>query len=75
MHNDTTKLRLDQCCEREGCIKPARHGGLCSSCFMAATPGQRAVCKLVDDVPAMTPEQLTTDLQFWAITRDLGEAA
>ena len=44
----TVQLRYDQCCESEGCTKPARHGALCSVCYMAATPARRAVELLAD---------------------------
>jgi hypothetical protein len=36
-------MRWDQCCETEGCTKPAHNGALCSACFRAATPARRAV--------------------------------
>jgi hypothetical protein len=39
-------LRWEQCCESEGCTKPARHGVLCTPCYLAATPGRRAVERL-----------------------------
>ena len=48
----SVQLRYDQCCESEGCTKPARHGSLCSVCYMAATPARRAVELLADRVDA-----------------------
>jgi hypothetical protein len=35
-------MRWDQCCETDGCTKPAHHGALCATCFLAATPARRA---------------------------------
>jgi hypothetical protein len=37
------QLRWEQCCESQGCTKPARYGDLCAACFLAATPARRAV--------------------------------
>ena len=37
------RLRYEQSCETDGCVKPAHIGGLCSACFFAATPARRAV--------------------------------
>jgi hypothetical protein len=37
------QLRWEQCCESQGCTKPARYGDLCTACFLAATPARRAV--------------------------------
>jgi hypothetical protein len=36
-------MRWEQCCEEEGCKRPAHHGALCTPCFMAAPPARRAV--------------------------------
>lgn len=41
-------LRRTQACETDGCTRPARHHGLCSHCYRAATPAQRATCDLAD---------------------------
>jgi len=38
----TVHLRWEQCCESDGCTKPAYHGTLCAACFLAATPARRA---------------------------------
>lgn len=35
-------LRWHQCCESQGCRKPAHYGVLCAACFFAATPARRA---------------------------------
>jgi hypothetical protein len=39
----SVSLRWEQCCESEGCKRPAHYGLLCAVCFMAATPARRAV--------------------------------
>jgi len=39
----SVSMRWEQCCESEGCKRPAQHGLLCAACFMAATPARRAV--------------------------------
>jgi hypothetical protein len=39
----SVNVRWDQCCESDGCTKPALHGALCAACFLAATPARRAV--------------------------------
>ena len=47
-------MRWEQCCESEGCTKPAHHGSLCAACFRAATPARRAAELLgsAPDAPA-----------------------
>jgi|GEM_PF-3038151 len=45
-------MRWEQCCESEGCTRPAHHGTLCASCFMAATPARRAAELLAADAVA-----------------------
>ncbi len=40
-------MRWEQCCESDGCTKPAHHGALCAACFLAATPARRAAELLV----------------------------
>ena len=45
-------MRWEQCCESEGCTKPARYGVLCAACLMAATPARRAVELLADEANA-----------------------
>jgi hypothetical protein len=52
----TVRLRYDQCCESDGCTKPAHIGVLCAACFLAATPARRAV-ELLADRPATTGPQ------------------
>jgi hypothetical protein len=42
----SVNLRWEQCCETQGCNRPARHGALCTSCYLTATPGRRAVERL-----------------------------
>jgi hypothetical protein len=39
-------MRWDQCCESDGCTKPAHHGALCAACYRAASPARRAVERL-----------------------------
>jgi hypothetical protein len=39
----SVSIRWEQCCESEGCKRPAHQGVLCAACFMAATPARRAV--------------------------------
>lgn len=39
----SARLRWEQCCDSDGCIKPAHIGSLCGSCFYAATPARRQV--------------------------------
>jgi hypothetical protein len=39
----SVSMRWEQCCESEGCKRPARYGLLCVVCFMAATPARRVV--------------------------------
>jgi hypothetical protein len=39
----SVSMRWQQCCESEGCKRPAHFGVLCAVCFMAATPARRAV--------------------------------
>jgi hypothetical protein len=39
----SVSMRWEQCCESEGCTRPAHHGQLCATCFMAATPARRVV--------------------------------
>lgn len=46
------KLRNEQCCQTAGCKRPARHGELCTPCYMSATPAVRAVMDLCDRVDA-----------------------
>ena len=46
----TVHLRDDRCCATEGCMKPAHLGVLCVACWMAASPGRRAV-ELAADPP------------------------
>jgi hypothetical protein len=48
----SAKLRWEQCCESEGCKKPAHHGALCAACFLAATPARRATELLAAGRPA-----------------------
>jgi hypothetical protein len=48
----SVELRWEQCCESEGCRKPAHYGALCASCFLAATPARRAVELLAAGRPA-----------------------
>jgi len=36
-------VRWEQCCDSEGCKRPAHYGLLCAVCFMAATSARRAV--------------------------------
>jgi hypothetical protein len=38
----SVNMRWEQCCESQGCTKPAHHGALCAACFLAATPARRA---------------------------------
>lgn len=38
----SVSLRWEQCCDSDGCTKPAHHGTLCAVCFLAATPARRA---------------------------------
>jgi hypothetical protein len=47
----SVELRWEQCCESQGCTKPARHGTLCAACFRAATPARRAVELLAGQRP------------------------
>jgi hypothetical protein len=42
----SVNLRWEQCCETQGCNRPARHGSLCTSCYLIATPGRRAAERL-----------------------------
>jgi hypothetical protein len=39
----SVSVRWEQCCESEGCKRPAHYGLLCAVCFMAATPARRVV--------------------------------
>jgi hypothetical protein len=53
----SVSMRWEQCCDSEGCTKPAHIGSLCAACFQAATPARRAVELLADqpsDQPAIT---------------------
>jgi hypothetical protein len=43
----SVSMRWGQCCESEGCKRPARHGALCNACWLAATPARRAVEQFV----------------------------
>jgi hypothetical protein len=53
-------MRWEQCCETEGCSRPAQHGALCSACFRAATPARRAV-ELLAAEPAPAEPALDGD--------------
>lgn len=44
----STHLRLDQCCANDGCLRPARHAGICTACYMASSPAVRATADLLD---------------------------
>jgi hypothetical protein len=59
----SVNLRWEQCCTSEGCKKPARHGSLCASCFLAATPARRSAELLgTQRAPdATAPDDLVSD--------------
>lgn len=72
------ELRYDQCCIEDGCLRPARHGGLCVQCYMAADPAVRACADLLDriDAPGLqhTLEALASETRVSADThRQVGE--
>ena len=46
------ELRYDQCCIEDGCLRPARHGGLCVQCYMAADAAVRSCADLLDRIDA-----------------------
>jgi hypothetical protein len=48
-------MRWEQCCDSDGCTKPAHHGALCAACFRAATPARRAVELLAQSAAAAAP--------------------
>jgi hypothetical protein len=52
----SVELRWEQCCESQGCNKPAHHGALCAACFLAATPARRAAELLAAGRSADEPE-------------------
>ncbi len=61
-------MRWEQCCESEGCTKPARHGTLCAACFLAATPARRAVELLAgapDPPPALADDYVSDAGASW----------
>jgi hypothetical protein len=45
-------LRWEQCCETQGCTRPAHYGALCAACFLGATPARRAA-ELLAAAPAV----------------------
>jgi hypothetical protein len=47
----SVNMRWEQCCESQGCTKPAHYGALCAACFRAATPARRAT-ELLSAQPA-----------------------
>ncbi|MDQ1679304.1 MAG: hypothetical protein QOI42_163 [Frankiaceae bacterium] len=53
-------MRWEQCCETEGCTRPARHGALCATCFLAASPARRVV-ELLGDQPAADAAEVPAD--------------
>jgi hypothetical protein len=56
----SVSMRWEQCCASEGCTKPARHGALCVSCFLAASPARRAA-ELLGDEPATDAREVPAD--------------
>jgi len=56
----SVSMRWEQCCASEGCTKPARHGALCVSCFLAASPARRAA-ELLGDEPATDARGVPAD--------------
>jgi len=55
----SVSVRWEQCCESEGCKRPAHYGQLCAACFMAATPARRVV-----EMDAAQPDPLEA---LWAL--------
>jgi hypothetical protein len=49
----SVELRYEQCCDTDGCVKPARFGDLCAGCFMAATPARRRVEFVTEPIDAL----------------------
>lgn len=56
-------LRYEQCCIEDDCIRPARHAGLCSRHYLAASPAVRATADLLDRLDA---ERVRTHLEALA---------
>jgi hypothetical protein len=48
----SVEVRWEQCCESQGCTRPAHHGALCAACFLGATPARRAA-ELLAAAPAI----------------------
>ena len=67
-------MRWEQCCESDGCTKPAHHGALCAACFRAATPARRAT-ELLAAAPAPAPADDYVDDDGVAWLWDLWAAA
>lgn len=65
-------MRWEQCCETDGCTKPAHHGALCAACFRAATPARRAT-ELLAAAPAPAAGYVDDEGVAWL--RDLWAAA
>jgi hypothetical protein len=66
----SVELRWDQCCDTAGCMRPARHGALCSACFYAATPARRATELLggaaePDRVPHSADDYVSSEGAVW----------
>jgi hypothetical protein len=68
-------MRWEQCCETDGCTKPAHHGALCAACFRAATPARRATELLAAAPAPVTPADGYVDDEGVAWLRDLWAAA
>ena len=61
-------LRRENCCETEGCMKPAYYGELCAACWFAASPARRAAELLADEAaaePVATPQLVGDEGVAW----------
>lgn len=53
LRHDQACLNGPDCCpEYPNRPRPARHGGLCSPCFLAAAPEVKETCLLLDRIDA-----------------------
>ncbi len=59
----TVRLRHDQECGEDGCVRPARRADLCVAHYLAASPAVKRTCDLLDrfDAPDFVPFAFVPD--------------
>ncbi len=64
----SAKLRLEQCCTAEGCVRPARElGGYCTRCWQGLSPECRAFLIWEADLTTDAEPEVTESIDTQAI--------